>query len=224
MQLIESPTVRVLPARQAQIQAIIVHTTGESDAQGVLRFYRSPDGLQPHYVVMLDGTVHRIVTEDRVAYHAKIDPAEAALYRQGWNVWRKWWWKQGAPVDMREEFSGYRSWRETWIEQATPPIESPLDLVTGPHPNARSVGIELLQPKTPGPDIFTDAQYAALIELVAEIGARHKLPLDRRHVLGHYDVSPMRRSSARGGWDPGERFAWGRLLGGLRTGTATGVG
>jgi N-acetyl-anhydromuramyl-L-alanine amidase AmpD len=42
---------------------------------------------------------------------------------------------------------------------------------------------------------------------------RHQLPKDRRHLLGHYDVSPLRRSTSHGGWDPGEKFNWSRFLG-----------
>ena len=84
--------------------------------------------------------------------------------------------------------------------------------MTGAHPNFRSVGIELQQPEKAGPAIFTDEQYAALIELVGQVAARQAIPLDREHLLGHYDVSPLRRSTKKGGWDPGEAFDWARLL------------
>ena len=53
---------------------------------------------------------------------------------------------------------------------------------------------------------FTDAQYASLRRLLANLNARHpRLALDRRHVIGHDEYAPGRKT------DPGERFEWERL-------------
>jgi N-acetylmuramoyl-L-alanine amidase len=70
--------------------------------------------------------------------------------------------------------------------------------------NARAIGIEIVNG---GHDFglpdFTDAQIEAVIELVRDIAARHKL---RKHqIVGHSDVAPARKA------DPGEKFPWRRL-------------
>ncbi len=52
---------------------------------------------------------------------------------------------------------------------------------------------------------YTDAQYAALKDLVADICQRHAIPLDRDHVIGHDQFSPKKN-------DPGELFDWSRIL------------
>ena len=52
---------------------------------------------------------------------------------------------------------------------------------------------------------YTDAQYAALKDLVADICQRHNIPLDREHVIGHEEFSPKKS-------DPGALFDWNRII------------
>jgi N-acetyl-anhydromuramyl-L-alanine amidase AmpD len=213
MNLINFPTKRQLPRRVLPISAVVIHTTGDTDLDAILRFYSSTDGYQPHYFIDTAGTVRRIASEDHVAYHAAIYATEAAAYQQGFTHWSTLSWDDATkePKSFGGSFPGYATWKTTWLNDST---SSPLDLVTRGHPNAVSIGIELQQPTDDEttPDIFTDAQYDALTELVADVCSRNQVPLDRHHLLGHYDVSPMRRSTSHGGWDPGERFNWNRLL------------
>jgi N-acetylmuramoyl-L-alanine amidase len=70
--------------------------------------------------------------------------------------------------------------------------------------NSTSIGIEIQNPGHFGgyPD-FTDAQMDAVIELAADIVARHGI--EPRRVLAHSDVAPGRKI------DPGEKFDWARL-------------
>lgn len=214
VQIIGALTARKLPPRSGPPRAIVVHTTGDTDLDKILRWYRSAEGLQPHYVIAVDGTIYRIAGEDLIAWHAKIDAAEARLYQRGYTEWSCWTWplSASAPVHVGHEFSGYRTWRDSW-----PGLQSPLELVTGEHPNSVSVGIELQQPVKPGPGIFAGAQYEALAALLVDVGDRNRIPLDRQHVLGHSDCSPMRRSTAAGGWDPGVGFDYNRLWDLVRT-------
>ncbi len=212
MKIISEPTERKLLIRQEDIAAFILHTTGDTDLGKILRYYRSKDGLQPHYVIALDGTVYQIAAEDLIAYHAKIEASEARLYERGFSEWSCWVWHQDQAVHVGEFQSNYVQWRDTWQPLG---LQSPLDLVTNEHPNSRSIGIELQQPVRPGADIFTDAQYASLCGLLVDSGKRNKVPIDRTHVLGHYDVSPMRRSTARGSWDPGN-INWNKIWDGVR--------
>jgi len=63
--------------------------------------------------------------------------------------------------------------------------------------NAFSIGIELMNTTT---DRCTEAQYAALRGLIAEIEARHEI----RHILGHSQIAPQRKTDP---WN----FEWERL-------------
>jgi N-acetylmuramoyl-L-alanine amidase len=70
--------------------------------------------------------------------------------------------------------------------------------------NGASIGIELVNPgHDNGYRAFPDRQMAALEALAREILTRHPIPA--RHVLGHSDVAPRRKT------DPGELFDWPRL-------------
>ncbi len=70
--------------------------------------------------------------------------------------------------------------------------------------NGRSIGIELVNPGHEfGYRPFAEAQMAALEGLAGEVLSRH--PIAPRHVLGHSDVAPGRKT------DPGELFDWPRL-------------
>lgn len=72
--------------------------------------------------------------------------------------------------------------------------------------NSASVGIELDHPGHGlGYREFSEAQFAALVPLVARIVKEHDIP--RANVVGHSDVAPARKI------DPGELFPWDRLAG-----------
>lgn len=90
------------------------------------------------------------------------------------------------PEEMRAWHAGVASWRgETDI-------------------NARSVGVEIVNPGHEwGYTNFPDCQIDMVVALIADIRARHAVPVSR--VLGHSDVAPGRKE------DPGERFPWTRL-------------
>jgi N-acetylmuramoyl-L-alanine amidase len=86
--------------------------------------------------------------------------------------------------------------------------------------NSASIGIEIVNPGHawdisgaafgteqaevhPGYRDFPDSQIKAVIDLVADIVARNRVP--RQNILAHSDLAPERKS------DPGERFPWDRL-------------
>jgi N-acetylmuramoyl-L-alanine amidase len=86
--------------------------------------------------------------------------------------------------------------------------------VPGASVNARSIGIEVVNPGD-GKVPFTEEQYRALCWLLRDIGLRHgwarlairpteALSFPRR-VLGHRDVAPGRKT------DPADNFDWGRI-------------
>lgn len=70
--------------------------------------------------------------------------------------------------------------------------------------NSASIGIELDHPgHAGGYREFSDAQFEALVPLVARMVKQHDIP--RANVVGHSDVAPARKI------DPGELFPWDRL-------------
>ena len=70
--------------------------------------------------------------------------------------------------------------------------------------NSASIGIELDHPGHKyGYTAFPDAQFEALVPLLARIVKEHGIP--RANVVGHSDVAPARKI------DPGELFPWERL-------------
>jgi N-acetyl-anhydromuramyl-L-alanine amidase AmpD len=216
LDVIDTPTRHELPERQTPPVCVIVHATGETDLDRCLDWYTdargsNTDGIAPHYLVTATGSIRRIVDEGRVARHAAMRAAEAAAYRQGWETWSRCVWSpDDRVVDLGVEQPRYRLWRETW--RRTVALQSPLELVSGDSPNRRSIGIEVQSlERPPRGDVFEPQQYQALAALLADVCKRWRIPLDREHVLGHYDVSPLRRANAGGSFDPGERFNWSRL-------------
>ena len=70
--------------------------------------------------------------------------------------------------------------------------------------NSASIGIELDHPgHAGGYRGFAEAQFEALVPLLARIVRDHDIP--RANVVGHSDVAPARKI------DPGELFPWDRL-------------
>ncbi len=91
---------------------------------------------------------------------------------------------QFVPVERRAWHAGVSSWRGR--ERC----------------NDFSIGVEL---EGTDDDVFTDAQYARLVELLR--GLQAALPL--RDIAAHSDVAPGRKT------DPGPGFDWPRLLAAL---------
>jgi N-acetyl-anhydromuramyl-L-alanine amidase AmpD len=72
--------------------------------------------------------------------------------------------------------------------------------------NTRSVGVEH-EGWIDEPDKwFTDAMYEASAALTANICARHGIPVDREHIIGHNEVPGADHT------DPGQYWDWDRYL------------
>ncbi|GAA3890821.1 N-acetylmuramoyl-L-alanine amidase [Streptomyces sedi] len=71
--------------------------------------------------------------------------------------------------------------------------------------NERSVGIEH-EGWADRPEYLTDEMYASSARLVAGICARHDIPVDREHIVGHNEVPEVVRVC------PGPHWDWDRYL------------
>ncbi|MDB1088358.1 N-acetylmuramoyl-L-alanine amidase [Streptomyces sp. ACA25] len=71
--------------------------------------------------------------------------------------------------------------------------------------NERSIGIEH-EGWAADPSYLTDVMYASSARLVAGICARHGIPVDREHIIGHNEVPEVARIC------PGPHWDWDRYL------------
>lgn len=119
-----------------------------------------------------------LLTQGEVSSHYLIDANPPTIYRL-------------VDEDRRAWHAGDSAWQgRTWL-------------------NASTLGIELVnQGYAEGPNgrawqPYSEAQIAALIELLKDLVQRHQLPLDS--IIGHSDIAPQRKV------DPGPLFPWRRL-------------
>ncbi|QNP65441.1 N-acetylmuramoyl-L-alanine amidase [Streptomyces genisteinicus] len=71
--------------------------------------------------------------------------------------------------------------------------------------NERSIGIEH-EGFVDRPQDFTDAMYAGSARLTADICARHDIPVDREHIVGHVEIPGTDHT------DPGPHWDWDRYM------------
>ena len=81
--------------------------------------------------------------------------------------------------------------------------------------NLRSVGIEN-EGFTDDPLGFTNAEYRSTARLAAVIARRALIPIDRRHIIGHYQVpdpnDPLQGGGIDNHTDPGKYWRWSYFL------------
>lgn len=204
MNIIDHTKSRTTPARLKDPYQIVVHNTGATDAEKIIKYYTSPKSLCPHYVIEHTGTIHKIVPESNVAWHVAYNSAVAALYDKGIDVWKRWRKRSGILEETAKD-GYYDTWFARW-----PNIKDPR-MIIGPKPNYSSVGIELVALKEPTLRVFTDEQYLALQELIVAISVSSRIPLSKQSVFGHSDADPISRFNNHGSWDPGPTFDWNAI-------------
>ena len=75
--------------------------------------------------------------------------------------------------------------------------------------NQRSVGIEHEGQPSKGPWTPSEAQLLASAALVGAICIRHNIPVDRQHIIGHFEVNPGRAARRN---CPGPTWPWDRYI------------
>ncbi len=81
-------------------------------------------------------------------------------------------------------------------------------LYDGSNPNYYTIGIE--HECLSGGDL-TEAQYQASLWLHKQLIARHGIPIDEDHIIGHYRIDSVNRPNC-----PGPGFPWQRLFNDLK--------
>ncbi len=134
-------------------------------------------GVSAHYLIGRDGTVYRFVPEERVAYHAGKGTVPGKPER----------------TNKLNEYS-------IGIEMLN--VGSAKDMAIFMKPEVYAAFAK----KHPDFIGYTDAQYQALRQLLAQIEQRHPaIKHDRQHIVGHDEYAGSRRT------DPGELFNWSRI-------------
>lgn len=138
--------------------------------------------LSSHYIIARDGLVVKMVEEDRIAWHAGKGFLDEF-------------------PDYRDKLNNYSIGIEFLAignqEEMAPKYISHADYD------------RLLKSGLIG---YTDDQYAAANELLAEIYARHPaIVRDRRHIIGHDEYAGPSQRPKDPKVDPGRLFDWSRI-------------
>jgi len=210
------------PAMAHKPRAIVVHTTGRGltrqvearlatdarerphrSAMAARAWYgRSGHPYFGHYLIGWEGSAVELAPPDVRVMHAGSLSARYRLSRG--TDWMRYGAPKGEWVEHgRDPFVVYDWWINRW-----PSMANPLEFVTGRHPNASSLAIDLLPTST---GAYTPQQLSALVALVAQLAARFEIPVQRSRILGHSDIDPARRGTVMNssgriigrGWDPG---------------------
>jgi len=79
--------------------------------------------------------------------------------------------------------------------------------------NEHSIGIEHEGIAAQGGTWYTEQMYRASADLVRYLAAKYHIPLDRKHILGHEDISRERtRNFVAAHWDPGPYWDWAHYM------------
>lgn len=78
----------------------------------------------------------------------------------------------------------------------------------GTNPNFRTIGIEH---ECLSGGQLTEPQYQATLQLHKELCEKYNIPIDRNHIIGHYEINSVDRPGC-----PGPNFPWTRLMSDLQ--------
>lgn len=54
---------------------------------------------------------------------------------------------------------------------------------------------------------LTDKQYQTLLKLLKDLITKYNIPIDREHIVGHYEITPKEKPNC-----PGSKFQWDELM------------
>ncbi|MCL5730012.1 MAG: N-acetylmuramoyl-L-alanine amidase [Candidatus Pacearchaeota archaeon] len=214
------PAKSIISLGQRNVDTIVIHTT-EGDSVGSAVQTISSEGLSIHYMIDRNGNIisynnenslipsqyqNAFVPESTVAQHA------GCVFPNG-----------NSPPMCSGSCLDSNGLLDSGCQALTNPSSS-LCCIQGF--NQKSIGIELVNLGDQcGSDAyknsdycknavsadgkewegFSQAQMNALVTLVSDIAARDNIPLDRSHIIGHYQIT-------NGKTDPGPAFNWDAFM------------
>ena len=99
-----------------------------------------------------------------------------------------------------------RTWKG--VKDAWPPWAE-----VGVSLNCQTLSVEIEGKAADIGQTLTDAQFNKLVEWIKDRAAKYGIPVDRDHIIGHFEVATDRT-------DPGATFPWERLMRALSEGPA----
>lgn len=205
------------------VNTIVIHTTEGFDAQSAIQTI-SQRGLSIHYMIDRDGN---IISQSNEAQYAPTQYADAFVpegqqgEHAGCGVGSQK--IQACPVSCIES-NGLLGLLKPECQQIAGNLPKS-QWCCIPDYNIKSIGIELVNlgnvtglcktssykgtplcldaVSTRGDEWqnFTTEQMNSLVNLVSDIAARYNIPLDRNHIVGHYQITTNKT-------DPGPAFPW----------------
>lgn len=179
---------------QRSVTTIVIHATEGSNAVGAIEAL-STANLSIHYIIEKDGT---IITPENVnqfapaQYANALVPESTIAQHVGCYDTRS---KTQRPACSSNCIDS-NGLLDTSCQALSSPPQSQFCCIDGFNP--KSIGIELVNL---GSEPYPDAQINSLVNLVSDISSRYNIPLNRAHIIGHYQVTTYKT-------DPGSQFPW----------------
>lgn len=193
---------------RADINTIVIHYTAGSSAEGAMNTLERR-GLSTHYIIGKDGEIYSpsntdsnsLVNEEIIAQHA------GCRVRTENNQWE-------SRPECSSEFPECIN-SEGLLKENCTSLNPGLCCISGF--NQKSIGIEIVNlgdsctggtcVKTEGRnwEPYNEKQINSVINLISEIVARHDIPVDRNHIIGHEEITTDKS-------DPGPLFPWEKVI------------
>lgn len=215
-------------SQQRKVNTIIIHTTDGSDAASAIQTI-SQNGLSINYMIDRNGNIISSSNENQYAssqYANAFVPENQIAQDAGCNI-------GGTTIDSKvttlppcqKNCIDPNGLLDSNCQQLTGNLPQS-QWCCIPNFNTYSIGIELVNL---GPlcgdsnykdssyckdavsangqewENFSQAQIDSLVNLVSDISARYNIPLDRNHIIGHYEITTYKT-------DPGPAFPWNEFM------------
>jgi N-acetyl-anhydromuramyl-L-alanine amidase AmpD len=212
-----------LNLNKRNVNTIVVHATEGADAVGAIESISTAD-LSIHYMIDRDGTIISVNNVNQFVpaqyTNAFVDESVIAQHAGCFDTRTNTHWTPCSPSCTSDGLIA-----TSCQALSTPPQNSYCCI----EENPKSIGIELVnlgslcgsttyknsqycknsvtidgQQWEP----YSEAQLTALTKLISDISSRYNIPLNRDHIIGHYQTSTYKT-------DPGPQFPWDTFMQGL---------
>lgn len=204
------------------VNTIVIHATEGGDTIGAIQAISEAD-LSIHYMIDRDGTIISVNNENEFApaqYSNAFVPESTIAQHVGCFNTRS----NSAYPTCSPNCIDPNGLLDANCQQLSNPPQSSWCCINGFNP--KSIGIELvnLQSLCSSANYknsvycqnsvtadgkqwenYSQAQINSLVNLVSEIASRYNIPIDRNHIIGHYQVNTYKT-------DPGPEFPWNQFM------------
>lgn len=203
-----------LNLNKRNVNTIVIHATAGNDVEGALQTI-AINQLSIHYIIDRDGTIYSSNNNPTSYKSALVPESDIAQHAGCYDPASKTQWAACSTVPSCLDSNNL-------IGNSCQKLNNPQQGCCIEE-NAKSIGIELvnLQSSCTGSsslycknaitidgkqwESYSSAQINSLINLVSDISSRYNIPLDRSHIIGHYQSSSYKT-------DPGPEFPWDNVM------------